>query len=202
MKIRDLLKRAPDPQGDPSRHVARAELDEHFAALPPPPKDRGRVELVVARCEGGVRETPDRVTVTPEDGVPGDRWKRSSPQKFEAQITVMRIDVAKLITNGQALTLPGDNLLVDLDLSAANLPAGSRLRIGAEGTGALVEVTPEPHNGCSKFRQRFGGDALRLTADPRNRDLHLRGIHFRVIEAGEVGVGDSIQVLSRGAGEA
>jgi hypothetical protein len=41
----------------------------------------------------------------------------------------------------------GDNLFVDLDISAANLPCGSRLRVG----DAIVEVTPKPHNGFSKF---------------------------------------------------
>ena len=78
---------------------------------------------------------------------------------------------------------------------AANLPAGSRVRVGA----ALLEVTPEPHTGCVKFRQRFGGDALRLTANPRLRELRLRGIYFVVVEAGEVAVGDPIAVLSRAA---
>ena len=62
---------------------------------------------------------------------------------------------------------------------------------------ALLEVTPEPHNGCLKFRQRFGSDALRLTADKRYRDLRLRGIYAKVIEAGEVAVGDRIEVLRR-----
>jgi hypothetical protein len=40
----------------------------------------------------------------------------------------MRRDVAELVTNGQSLTVLGDNLFVDLDLSDANLPAGSLRR--------------------------------------------------------------------------
>ena len=91
------------------------------------------------------------------------------------------------------LSLFGDNLLVELDLSTQNLPTGTRLRLGQ----ALLEVTPEPHNGCLKFRQRFGGDALRLTADERFRDQHLRGIYLRVVEPGPVCVGDDIEVLTR-----
>ena len=63
--------------------------------------------------------------------------------------------------------------------------------------GAILEVTPEPHNGCRKFRGRFGADALRMTADRVLRDQHLRGIYMRVVEAGEVGVGDEIAVLER-----
>jgi MOSC domain-containing protein YiiM len=58
-------------------------------------------------------------------------------------------------------------------------------------------VTPEPHNGCIKFRQRFGGDALRLTADRDLRDQHLRGIYMTVVEPGPVCVGDAVEVVSR-----
>ncbi len=81
-----------------------------------------------------------------------------------------------------------------IDLSVENLPTGSRLRLG----GALLEVTPEPHTGCLKFRQRFGKDSLRLTADRRLRDERLRGIYVKVVEAGEVAVVDTLEVLSRG----
>ena len=36
-----------------------------------------------------------------------------------------------------------------------------------------------------------------MTADPALRDHHLRGIYMRVIEAGELAVGDAIEVISR-----
>jgi MOSC domain-containing protein YiiM len=169
-----------------------AELERGLAALSPP-KDVGLLALIVARGDDGTRHTPQRARLTPEAGVPGDAWARDCPDKPEAQLAVMRVDVARLMANGQPLSLPGDNLLVDLDLSAENLPPGSRLRVG----GALLEVTPKPHNGCLKFRQRFGKDALRLTADPRFAALHLRGIYLRVVEPGEVAVGDRIEVIHR-----
>ena len=44
----------------------------------------------------------------------------------------------------------------------------------------------------------FGGDALRLTADRRLRDLRLRGIHLKVVEAGEIRLGGLVEVLNRG----
>ena len=188
--VRHALK---GPLGDPSRHLDAESLTRGLAELPPPPKDRGSLGLVVARNRGSGRETPERVRLTPEEGVPGDLWAVDVPDRPEMQLAVMRLDVATLLANGQSLSLFGDNLLVDLDLSGANLPAGSRVRLG----NALLEVTPKPHNGCIKFRQRFGGDALRLTANPKLRDQHLRGIYMRVLEAGEVAAGDAIQVLSR-----
>lgn len=180
------------PLGDSSRHLPREELERGLEALAPP-RDAGELALIVSRAAAGQRHTPARARLSPDQGVPGDAWHRSSPEKLEAQVSLMRVDVARLLANGQSLSLPGDNLLVDLDLSADNLPAGTQLRVG----GALLEVTPEPHNGCRKFRQRFGDAALRLTADPRFRQLRLRGIYARVVEAGEVAPGDPIEVMRR-----
>jgi MOSC domain-containing protein YiiM len=181
------------PGGDMKRHLQRDVLEQRLAALPPPPRETGRVTLLVSRREEGVRETPERVRLTSQGGMPGDAWARRTPDKIEVQLTVMQADVAELVANGQTPSLFGDNLLVELDLSAQNLPEGTRLRAGT----TLLQVTPEPHNGCLKFCERFGQDALKFTADPRHRDKKLRGIHMRVVEAGEVGVGDEIRVVER-----
>ena len=79
-------------------------------------------------------------------------------------------------------------LLVTLEDHAALAGFGS----------AVLEVTAKPHEGCLKFRRRFGDGALRLTADPRFRPLRLRGIYVKVVEAGEIALGDRIGVLARG----
>ena len=192
---RQLRHATHGPWGDASLHLPLDELERGFESLVPP-KDAGKLSLIVARGDDGQRQTPERTFLSTDGGVPNDAWLRDCPDKIDAQITVMRSDVARLIANGQPLSLFGDNLLVDLDLSVANLPAGSRLRLGS----ASLEVTPEPHTGCLKFRQRFGGDALRFTADRRFRDLRLRGIYVKTVEDGEIALGDSIEVLSRGPG--
>lgn len=181
------------PWGDRSRHLPFDRLEQELAALAPP-KDTGELALIVSRGDDGRRETPTRAVLSCEGGVPGDAWARDCPEKIEAQITLMRIDVARLVANGQPLTLFGDNLLVDLDLSVANLPLGSRLQLGS----AILEVTEKPHNGCVKFRQRFGKDALRLTATPELRALRLRGIYVKVVQAGAIALRDPITVLGRG----
>ena len=178
--------------GDSSRHLPSEALEPRLAALTPT-RDRGRLALIVSRDETGHRHTHASVELTPERGVPGDAWFRKTPDKPEAQITLMRIDVAELFANEQDLTLFGDNLLVDLDLSTENLPIGTRLRIGS----ALLEVTPKPHTGCLKFKRRFGDAALRLTAAPRFREQHLRGIYARTLEAGTVTVEDVIEIVGR-----
>jgi len=184
------------PWGDSKRHLPLEQLERGFAELSPP-KDHGELALLVSRAYDGARKLLDHVTLSVERGLPDDAWFRDSPETPEAQLAVMRVDVARLVANGQPIELAGDNLFVDLDLSVANLPLGSRLRIGGSG-GARLEVTPKPHNGCLKFRQRFGADALRLTAAAPFRDFRLRGIYLKVVEAGEVAVGDAIEVMSRG----
>lgn len=183
------------PDGDASRHLALDELERRMAALPPTPKERGRVVAMFAR-PGSNRRTPlRRAKLTASGGMPGDRWSvpregKPAPEP-EQMLTAMQSDVAELIANGQPIGLFGDNLFLELDLSNANLPLGTRVRAG----GAILEVTPEPHNGCLKFRARFGSDALRLVSRKQTRDRNLRGIYFKVVQDGEVTTGDPVEVI-------
>jgi MOSC domain-containing protein YiiM len=174
-------------------HRSLSELEAGLRALAAPPKDAGKLAVIVCRRAPGVHEALDQGRLSLEEGLQGDEWYRRAPRNLDAQVTVIRRDVAELISNGQPLTTPGDNLVVDLDISAENLPAGTRLRVGQ----AVVEVTPLPHNGCKKFATRFGQDAVRFVQAPATRHLNLRGIHWRVVQAGEVRAGDTIEVLSR-----
>jgi hypothetical protein len=192
----ELRNEAYGPWGDPARHLPLAALEAGLAALPAPATDVGRLALIVRRHPDGRRETPERVEFAAAQGVPGDGWTRRPPRDPQAELAVMRRDVAELIANGQPITVFGDNLFVDLDISAGNLPCGSRLRVG----DAIVEVTPKPHNGCLKFRGRFGDAALRFVQAPATRPLNLRGIYWRVVAPGAVHCGAPIAVLSRGTG--
>ncbi len=192
--MNDVQTRIDDARGDSTRHRSFEELAAGLRLLPAAPKDSGRLAFIVRRPAKDVREVLLRAKLSPEAGLPGDNWGRKTSPDPTAQLTVMRHEVAELIANGQSLALFGDNLFVDLDISAANLPIGSRLCVGE----AVVEVTPMPHDGCHKFNARFGNDALRFVNSPATRERNLRGIYWRVIETGEVQVGSSIQVLSRG----
>lgn len=156
-----------------------------------PARDAAPIQLLVQRQPGERRLTPPSVTLDPELGVVGDQWSADLRPKLEAQVTLMRWDVAKLMHPQPEIL--GDNLFASLDTSAENLPPGTVVRVGA----ALCAVTPKPHTGCSKFQKRVGKDALKLTRAEDWRAHQLRGVHLRVLERGEVRLGDEIQVVQR-----
>src|SRR5687767_5713299 len=81
------------PEGDAATHRALVDLETRLRALPTPDQDAGVVALIVYRRADGVRETPRRVELSCEEGVPGDGWSRRPPRDPEAQLAVMRRDV-------------------------------------------------------------------------------------------------------------
>ena len=105
------------------------------------------------------------------------------------QLNLMNARAIALIAHDRSRwSLAGDQLLVDLDLSGDNLPPGTRLAVGS----ALIEVTAEPHTGCAKFVSRFGAEAMKFVNGTVGRQLNLRGINARVVQAGTVTTGDLI----------
>ena len=179
--------------GEPALHVSMAELEVGLAQLTPSPKDLSAVSLLVRRGEGGLREVIASGHMSVEAGLQGDEWFRNPERSPDAQLTMMDLQVAELIANGQPLGLFGDQLFAELDLSRENLPVGSRLEVGA----AVLEVTGRPHNGCQKFRSRFGADALRFVSRPDLRHRNFRGIYLRIVRDGDVTEGDSVSVTHR-----
>ena len=157
------------------------------------PQEEGLLEMIVRRPRTEEREVLEEGQLNRREGLAGDNWRRRAGAGLphpDTQLTLMNSRlIALLAPEKERWPLAGDQLYVDLDLSATNLPPGTRLAIGS----AIVEVTPQPHTGCKKFMARFGLDALKFVSTPEGKQLRLRGMYARVLQDGLVRVGDRVQ---------
>jgi len=158
------------------------------AALAQPPT--GIVRTLVVRQGGGVHLTAERLQLNPQGGISGDRWSQGEDPDPADQLSLIDYRVVDTLVAGdpERLHVPGDNIVTDLDLGEQAAPFGTRFRVGT----ALIELSGKLHAGCSKFRARMGDDALRWVNAKENRPHRLRGVYARILEPGEVAVGDRI----------
>ena len=176
------------------KHLSPEELEAGLEHIRRSPKDNGILEMIVCRPEIDRREVLDFAMLDVDQGLLGDSWPHRGSAKTpdggphpEMQITIMNSRVIALVAQGkERWPLAGDQLFVEMDLSKANLPAGSRIAIGS----AVLEVTEPPHLGCQKFVARFGADAMKFVNSPVGRELCMRGVHARVVQNGTVRTGD------------
>ena len=181
------------------RNLSLEELEAALPAALQSPKDEGTLDLIVRRPAVGRRDVLDAGELDLETGLAGDTWNIRHSRRTadgsphpDMQVNVMNSRVIAMIAGERTRWgLAGDQLYVDLDISAANLPPGTRLAIGA----AIIEVTTQPHTGCAKFQSRFGTDATNFVNSPRGRELNLRGINARVVVPGRIQTGDRVRKL-------
>lgn len=183
----------------PECHATTADLLAGLPQVQAAPAQHGQLRGIIRRPDTDVREVLEAGELTAAAGLVGDRWAARCTRRLpsgalnpDTQLTLMNVRMLALLTRDESRwPEAGDNLLVDLDLSQANLPVGQRLRIGS----AILEITAEPHNGCAKFSRRFGPEALKFVNSPAGKALHLRGVYAQVVADGHVRVGDTITKL-------
>ena len=172
--------------------MTTVDFESGLAHVLDAPAERGHLEMIVVRPAEGERVRPETAVLSPEAGVEGDRWA-SLGAVTDTQVTLINVRVLALAAGGrERWPLVGDQLIVDLDLSEANLPAGQRLGLGE----AVLEVSATPHTGCKKFTDSYGTDAARFINAPARAHLRLRGINARVVQGGTIRVGDEVQKLT------
>lgn len=181
------------------KDLSSEEVEIGVAEIKASPKDNGTLQMIVRRPETETREIINSGEISLINGLEGDNWKArgssSTPDNSadpEAQITLMNSRVIDLLTKEKDLwQLAGDQLFVDMDLSIENLPPLSQIQIGS----VILEISAKPHTGCKKFSGRFGVDALAFISTPLGKSLRMRGVNARVIQAGEIKVGDVARKL-------
>lgn len=177
-------------------HLDSEQLDAGLDDIRRSPADNGTLLMIVRRPDVGRREVLTEGKLDVEEGLAGDTWKdrgsTSTPDGSanpEAQVTIINSRTLDLMAQSEERwPLAGDQLVIDIDMSMENLPAGAQLSIGS----AVIEISEKPHTGCVKFADRFGNDALRFVSTPMGRDMRLRGVNTRVVQSGTVRTGDTV----------
>jgi hypothetical protein len=181
-------------------HRTREELEARLGEIRKSPVDAGVLRMIVRRPAVDEREVMAEGQLDPVVGLVGDNWRTRGSSRTadgashpDMQINVMNARVIDLVAGDEARwSLAGDQLFVDLDLGADNLPAGTELAIGS----AVIVVTPEPHTGCQKFVSRFGLDAMKFVNAREYRHLRLRGMNARVVRGGAIRAGDRVTKIA------
>jgi hypothetical protein len=182
------------------RHLTPEQLTAGLDEIRKSPADKGVLKLIVRRPVTDGREVLREGKLDPAHGLVGDNWlARGSRSRADGsadpqmQLNIMNSRVIALVSQDpERWALAGDQLYIDMDLSPANLPPGTRLAIGS----AIIEVTPTPHTGCKKFVARFGKDAMLFVNSGIGRQLNLRGINARIIQAGSIRTNDVVEKIS------
>ena len=145
---------------------------------------RGKVVAVNTSAEKGTRKTNVlQSCLLPEFGLKEDahagRWHR--------QVSLLAMEsIAKMVHLGLKVG-PGDfaENITTQGLDLLQLPVGTRFRIGNRSLLEVTQIGKVCHTRCAIYYQ--AGDCV----------MPKEGIFARVLEGGEIKVGDEIHVLSR-----
>ena len=180
-----------------AHHLDKTSLEAGLPEILKSPRDEGELRGIVIRPNTDERERREKCELSPEGGVHGDNWSSSTWRRnedgspgTEMQASIINARLLDLLAgSNQAWELAGDNLVVDFDLSVDYISPGTQLAVG----DALLEVTAEDHSGCSKFRARYGEDALQFVNSDAGHRHNLRGVYARILKGATVRVGDRVR---------
>ncbi len=177
-----------------------ARLAEALPHVLAAPKAEGPVTVLCTRPARNQRAFPREIQLTRAEGIPGDRWLTDPWQRLpdgrpdpDIQVSILPSRVLDLVWHAaDDAPHPGDPIAADLDLSVANLPAGTLLQAGT----AILRVSGLFNDGCVKWKVRYGQAAKDWVVAPGHPDLRLRGILCAVERDGIVRLGDTLRKLA------
>lgn len=174
----------------PANPASAEELDDALHGVLAAPRDAGEVRLLCARPRPNARNFPGTLTLTRAEGVAGD-FERTRPWLElpeggidpRIQVSIMSWRVLDLVWRDRdRIPHPGDNIAVDMNLTAENLPEGALLAVGS----AVLRISDVPNEGCAKWKVRCGKAAYDWTSPPDRAALRLRGLFCEVVQDGVV----------------
>ena len=183
----------------PEHPVTTEALAAALPAILAAPRDMGVVRLLCARPKPNARTFPDALVLTRAQGVAGD-FEMSRPWLTlpdgspdpQIQVSIIPWQVLDLVWRDRdRVAHPGDNIAVEMNLTAENLPAGTLLAAGT----AVLRISAEPNDGCAKWKVRYGRAAYAWTTATQHLPLRLRGLFCSVEQDGELRLGDTLHRL-------
>jgi MOSC domain-containing protein YiiM len=167
-------------------------FDRWFKQLPTSPRNSGKVCALVIRPTEGQRQMPESIQLTPQGGIEGDSWVSDGHSRPTNQVSMINTHLLRAIADGEEsrMSLSGDNLQVDLDLTEENLPTGTLLNIGS----TVLAVTDDPYRPCKLFIERFGITNTKRVLRADNVGRRGRGVYCQILKGGTISKGDVIYV--------
>jgi hypothetical protein len=185
--------------GKATAQVTARELADALPHVLAAPKTNAPIATLCLRPGYGERHFPDRVRMTRDQGIPGERWSTApwlrladgSPDP-RIQVSILPTRVMDLVWRDRLATPhPGDPIVADLDMTEANLPVGTLLQAGT----AVLRVSDAFNDACVKWKVRYGTAAKDWIVAPGHPALRLRGVLCSVVTDGEVALADRIKVI-------
>src|SRR4051812_49621615 len=127
------------------------ELEAGLNEIRQAPKDEGRLDLIVRRPALDEREVVGEGDLDLVEGLVGDSWRNRGSSRTsdgsshpDMQLNVMSSRVIALVARDKdRWQLAGDQLYIDMELSAENLTAGTPQELGS----AVNSGPNPPHTG-------------------------------------------------------
>ncbi len=179
--------------------VTAAELADALPHVLAAPKTDAPIQSLCFRPGFGQRQFPERLTLTVDGGIPGERWLthpwlrlpdgRPDPA---IQVSILPTRVMDLVwRDRKGIPHPGDPITADLDCGLANLPEGTLIAAGT----AVLRVSTVFNDACVKWKVRYGQAAKDWITAPGHPALRLRGALCSIVKDGELRLTDRLQVL-------
>ncbi len=180
-------------------HATRDALDHGLPHVLAAPKTDAAIHLFCTRPAYNRRVHPDRLGMSVAHGV-ADDFEMSSPwlkrddgtPDPRIQVSILPLRVLDLVWRDRtAQAHPGDTIVADLDVTDANLPPGTLLRVGT----ATLRVSDLWNDGCAKWKVRYGAAAHEWVSAPEHERFRLRGILCSIVGDGTASLADRIVKL-------
>jgi len=119
------------------QHLTMEELEAGLDTVRQSPKNTGVLDLIVRRPGIGEREVLQQGELNFVEGLSGDTWSvrgssltADGSLHIDTQLNVMNSRAVALVAQHKdRWQLAGDQLFIDMDLSAENLPPGTQLQL-------------------------------------------------------------------------